>query len=271
MSIAAGKPKRRDLMNVSHASIIVVTLAPFPYPPPTATIQLAYSWIFLQQTLPVSYVRFLNKHGGKDLHQYAAVKEVCARNATKQPAATLAALQGTPMARMATTLPCDFLHAGQTCGQHARGFLPQAYLRALPVYVAAVGLLLCWTVALIPSMTNVPSYIPHISLVVPSCVDMHAACPVHLAAACAADHCRVCPPTSSTATCLSTSSQRCWCTVGPCCSHPSAGTHGERSAWACFDHLPFSHSTAPLHGEVHTNNDNVPVVSLLCLCCVFVV
>ncbi len=44
--------------------------------PHTATIQLAYSWIFLPQTLPVSYVRFLNKHGGKDLAQYAAVR-VC--------------------------------------------------------------------------------------------------------------------------------------------------------------------------------------------------
>ena len=122
--------------------------------PPTATVQLAYSWIFLQQTLPVSYVRFLNKHGGKELAQYAAVKELCARNASGKAAAPLASLHDTPLADLATTVPCDFLHAGQTCSQHARGFLPQAYMRALPVYVAQWTTIAVFTIG---SMCSVPA------------------------------------------------------------------------------------------------------------------
>ncbi len=39
-----------------------------------ATSQLGYSWIILPQTLPPSYVHFLNHHGGKKLHHYAATR-----------------------------------------------------------------------------------------------------------------------------------------------------------------------------------------------------
>lgn len=64
------------------------------------------------------------------------------RNATGHPAAPLTSLQGTPYERLSTTLPCHFLHAGQTCTNHARGFVWEAYLRALPVYVGWICV--CW-------------------------------------------------------------------------------------------------------------------------------
>lgn len=104
----------------------------------------------------MSYVRFLNKHGGKELAQYAAVKELCTRNALGKAAAPLASLQGTPMASLATTVPCDFLHAGQTCGQHARRFFPQAYMRALPVYVPCNG---CVCMSVMPPCRYLPVYV----------------------------------------------------------------------------------------------------------------
>ena len=46
-----------------------------------STCQFGYSWILLPSTLPPSFVRFLNKHGGKDLHVLDAVREMCTRQA----------------------------------------------------------------------------------------------------------------------------------------------------------------------------------------------
>ncbi len=81
-------------------------------------------------------------------------QEVCMRNAAGHPAAPLSSLQGTQYARLSTTLPCHFLHAGKSCGSHAQEFVWQAYARALPVYVVVVlcclwlwvgGLICIWT------------------------------------------------------------------------------------------------------------------------------
>ena len=41
-----------------------------------ATSQIGYSWIMRPSTLPSSYVRFLNRHGGAPLSSYKAVR-VC--------------------------------------------------------------------------------------------------------------------------------------------------------------------------------------------------
>ena len=38
------------------------------------TSQLAYSWICKPQTLPPTFVHFLNKHGGKELWFYRAAR-----------------------------------------------------------------------------------------------------------------------------------------------------------------------------------------------------
>ena len=39
-----------------------------------ATSQIGYSWIMRPSTLPSSYVNFLNRHGGRELWHYAAVR-----------------------------------------------------------------------------------------------------------------------------------------------------------------------------------------------------
>ena len=39
-----------------------------------ATSQIGYSWILRPSTLPPSYVHFLNRHGGRELWHYAAVR-----------------------------------------------------------------------------------------------------------------------------------------------------------------------------------------------------
>ncbi|PRW57029.1 hypothetical protein C2E21_4128 [Chlorella sorokiniana] len=99
-----------------------------------ATSQLAYSWIVLPQTLPTSFVRFLNKHGGKPLHVYDAVREMSERASAGLKPGHLAALAGTNKAWFCGGISCQLVHPGQTCSQHALEFFPPAYLRALPVY-----------------------------------------------------------------------------------------------------------------------------------------
>lgn len=41
-----------------------------------ATSQITYSWIMMPHTLPKSYVKFLNKHGGRQQWHYDAAKVV---------------------------------------------------------------------------------------------------------------------------------------------------------------------------------------------------
>lgn len=45
----------------------------------------------------------------------------------------LEGLRGTPFEDYDGRVPCDFLHAGQTCDEALAHFAPRAYLRALPV------------------------------------------------------------------------------------------------------------------------------------------
>ncbi|PSC71174.1 hypothetical protein C2E20_5468 [Micractinium conductrix] len=102
-----------------------------------STAQICYSWIALPQTLPSSYVRFLDKHGGKSPRVYAAIREMVQRAAAGPPCAAavpLAALAGTELAGFAGATPCGVLHPHESCNRHMLSFLPTAYLRALPVY-----------------------------------------------------------------------------------------------------------------------------------------
>ncbi len=39
-----------------------------------ATSQIGYSWIMRPSTLPPSYVHFLNRHGGREMWHYEAVR-----------------------------------------------------------------------------------------------------------------------------------------------------------------------------------------------------
>ena len=102
-----------------------------------AVAQLGYSWMVTPQTLPRSYVRFLNKHGGKPEYMYAAVREMIRlqRQGQGSPPRTLRALRGTPHEAFCGSVPCSFLHRGKSCPRANLEFLPEAFLRALPVYL----------------------------------------------------------------------------------------------------------------------------------------
>lgn len=80
-----------------------------------ATAQLGYSWVILPSTLPGSYIKFLNTHGGKSPLVLEGIRDVCSRRTRR--------------------MPCDVVHPGQSCSGHALTFFPRAYLRALPVYI----------------------------------------------------------------------------------------------------------------------------------------
>lgn len=100
-----------------------------------STAQIGYSWIALPRTLPPSFVRFLDKHGGKPPHVYSAVREMTRRAAAGAAAsAPLLSLAGTPEQHLGGPVPCGFLHPGKGCTHHAVTFFPEAYARALPVY-----------------------------------------------------------------------------------------------------------------------------------------
>jgi hypothetical protein len=62
-----------------------------------------------------------------------APQELADRNATGAAPARLRALQETPCADFVGRVPCDFLHPGISHDANTAQFLPQAYLRALPV------------------------------------------------------------------------------------------------------------------------------------------
>lgn len=60
-------------------------------------------------------------------------QELALRNAAGRRPGPLQKLQGTPHAGFVGRTPCGFLHEGRGCNEHTLHFLPQAYLRALPV------------------------------------------------------------------------------------------------------------------------------------------
>ncbi|GJP85001.1 hypothetical protein CLOP_g15038 [Closterium sp. NIES-67] len=114
--------------------------------------QILSAWMLEPHSLPPTYVSFLNKHGGKPLCVYRAMKEM-ALDGGMSPACTAdiaTMLRGKgaasssggmklPWTRVVkpheTVIPCDFLHPGGWCWLHFLSFLRGAYLRAVPVYV----------------------------------------------------------------------------------------------------------------------------------------
>lgn len=97
--------------------------------------QLLWSWIVMPSALAPSFVRFLNKHCGKDVAYVAAVREMCQNSARGIRNSPLQALQRSTFKNFRGELPCEFLHPGLNCAQHTIAFLPEAYYRALRVYV----------------------------------------------------------------------------------------------------------------------------------------
>jgi hypothetical protein len=126
-NLPTAQPWKRHLLAPTrwkHGDVALVCLS---------TAQIGYSWIVLPETLPSSYVAFLNKHGGKPLYVYQGVRELVARGGAE--GSTLSSLHHTPHSRHTDSRPCSFLHPGTGCTEHSITFLPQGVLRALPVYI----------------------------------------------------------------------------------------------------------------------------------------
>ena len=66
---------------------------------------------------------------------WLSTQELTAHNATGQAPIRLPSLQGTPHEEFCHTRPCGFIHKGHSCNTNVLTFLPQAYARALPVYL----------------------------------------------------------------------------------------------------------------------------------------
>ncbi|CAD7699855.1 unnamed protein product [Ostreobium quekettii] len=101
-----------------------------------ACCQILHSFIFMPQAMPRSYVNFIRRHSGKPAYVWQAVRELVKANATTgRPSSTLPAVQGTSHLPFYTRKACELLHPGQSCLSHMVGMLPEAYVRAFPVYV----------------------------------------------------------------------------------------------------------------------------------------
>lgn len=100
--------------------------------------QILSAWILKPESLPSSYISFLNKHGGKDVSVVKTLKEL----AFKEPLTYLEAVEKYYKSMDMDvqldpnmSIPCRVVHGHQDCVPHFFRFLGQAYLRSLPVYL----------------------------------------------------------------------------------------------------------------------------------------
>uniref|UniRef100_A0A2P2J7W2 Transmembrane protein 135 N-terminal domain-containing protein n=1 Tax=Rhizophora mucronata TaxID=61149 RepID=A0A2P2J7W2_RHIMU len=100
--------------------------------------QILSAYILRQESLPLSYKSFLNKHGGKDLAILQGVKEI----ASGLPFTNLDAIEKYYKSTGIDVkldpemkIPCLIIHGNLSCNAHLRSFFVEAYKRALPVYL----------------------------------------------------------------------------------------------------------------------------------------
>ncbi|KAM4075135.1 hypothetical protein ACB094_10G146100 [Castanea mollissima] len=113
----------------SHGDIFLMCLS---------SSQILSAYILNQESLPISYKSFLNKHGGKDQVILQGVKQI----ACGMPFTNLEEIEKYYKA-LGTSIkldpemkvPCSIIHGNQSCSGHFLSFLLQAYKRALPVYL----------------------------------------------------------------------------------------------------------------------------------------
>lgn len=106
--------------------------------------QILYSYFMAPDTLPRTYVKFLDRHVGKPRHVVDALTELCARNATvlADPDASLAvaplraqSAAGPAAAARAHVVPQTLFRPRQGAVEHFVRFTIDGFRRALPVYV----------------------------------------------------------------------------------------------------------------------------------------
>lgn len=100
--------------------------------------QILSAYILRQESLPLSYKSFLNKHGGKHPVILQGVKQIASgmpftnlEEIEKYYKTTGVDIKLDPEMKV----PCSIIHGNLSCSAHVLSFLNQAYKRALPVYL----------------------------------------------------------------------------------------------------------------------------------------
>lgn len=100
--------------------------------------QILSAWILKPESLPSSYISFLNKHGGKDI----SITKTILQLAFNYPLTHLKAVEKYHKSMgmdieldEKVTTTCMVIHGNQDCISHFIWFLGKAYLRSLPVYI----------------------------------------------------------------------------------------------------------------------------------------
>eukprot|EP00250_Pteridium_aquilinum_P031245 c43296_g1_i1 orf=221-1786(-) len=100
--------------------------------------QILSAWILKPDSLPSSYISFLNRHGGKDISVMKSLKELAFNNPLTNLDIVKRWYKSMGMDVQLDpnmSIPCSVVHGNQDCLSHFFWFLGQAYLRSLPVYV----------------------------------------------------------------------------------------------------------------------------------------
>ncbi|MCO5558833.1 hypothetical protein L7F22_012421 [Adiantum nelumboides] len=100
--------------------------------------QILTAWILRPDSLPSSYISFLNKHGGKDTTIVKCVKELAFGKQLTHLNEVNNFYKTMDMdvhLDPNMDIPCSIVHANRGCLSHFFWFLGQAYQRSLPVYI----------------------------------------------------------------------------------------------------------------------------------------
>ncbi|KAI5069036.1 hypothetical protein GOP47_0015337 [Adiantum capillus-veneris] len=100
--------------------------------------QILSAWILKPDSLPSSYISFLNKHGGKDTSIVKCLKELAFSNQLthlNEVRNFYKTMDVDVQLDPNMSIPCSMVHGSQGCLSHFFWFLGQAYQRSLPVYV----------------------------------------------------------------------------------------------------------------------------------------
>ncbi|KAL2642605.1 hypothetical protein R1flu_010192 [Riccia fluitans] len=101
--------------------------------------QILSAWILKPNSLPSTYVSFLDKHGGKDKRILDVIRIFCQGKGFADHVKVVnqfhedsgSNFQLSPHVK----IPCSIIHGDQGCVPHFISFLRSAYLRSLPVYL----------------------------------------------------------------------------------------------------------------------------------------
>lgn len=119
---------------MEHGDVVLMCLT---------SAQIIYSYCMMPHTLPKSYRHFLTRQTCRPLYVWQTIREMASseRCAKGIPQDRFQGLQGTGHLPFFSSIPCGLLHPNTSCVGNIFSVFPEAYLRAvtvyLPVYVSS--------------------------------------------------------------------------------------------------------------------------------------